>query len=260
MLLLTNDDGVYSPGLVSHAKALRKITEIRVVAPRGAQSSSGMSITFHRPVSISEVKQGWYEAIALTGTPSDCVFVSVHKLFKRKKIDMIVSGINLGENVSMQSFFSSGTVSAAMSGSIIGIKSIAFSKAIPQGGQHLYEKDFAIASRWSAKIISFLIKNGFPPNVDLLNVNYPLEVAKDTEVKITSMASEVFEDYVVGRRDPRGNKYFWLAGTKKVVPAKGTDAHVTLNEGKISITPISIHSIQLQSSEEVRKHLAPLLN
>src|SRR5579875_168533 len=259
MLLLTNADGAYSPGLVSQAKSLRKVADINVVAPRGAQSSSGMSITFHRPVSISEIKQGWYEATAVTGTPSDCVFVSVHKLFKRKKIDMIVSGINLGENVSMQSFFSSGTVSAAMSGSIIGIKSIAFSKEIPQDHPHLYEKDFTIASWCSAKIVSFLIKNGFPPGVDLLNVNYPLNVSKNTELKLTSMASEVFEDYVVGRRDPRGNRYFWLAGNKKVVPAKNTDAHVTLNEGKISITPISIHSIQLQASESVHKHLSPLL-
>jgi len=128
MIILTNDDGVYSPGIMALAKSLAKMTDVKVVAPRGAQSSSGMSITFHRPLTMSKVSKRNYEAIAITGTPADCVFVSVHGLFKKKKIEMIVSGINLGENVSMQSFFSSGTVSAAMSGSIIGIKSVAFSK------------------------------------------------------------------------------------------------------------------------------------
>src|SRR5579875_3543535 len=104
MIILTNDDGVYSPGIMALAKSLAKVTDIKVVAPRGAQSSSGMSITFHRPLTMSKIKQRNYEATAITGTPADCVFVSIHRLFKKKKIEMIVSGINLGENVSMQSF------------------------------------------------------------------------------------------------------------------------------------------------------------
>lgn len=258
MLLLTNDDGVYSPGLVALAMALREVSEVRVVAPRGAQSSSGMSITFHRPVSLSKVKLRDYEAIAITGTPADCVFVSVHKLYK-KKIDMIVSGINLGENVSMQAFFSSGTVSAAMSGSIIGIKSIAFSKEIPEDRDQLTYKDFKSSAYWASKIVRSLIREGFPPGVDLLNVNFPLKVTKKTKIAITSMAKEVFEDYVVSRRDPRGNRYFWLAGNKKVVAEEGTDAYATLSQGMISVTPISIGSIHKEADRRVYEHLNKII-
>jgi len=260
MIILTNDDGVYSPGIMALAKSLAKMTDVKVVAPRGAQSSSGMSITFHRPLTMSKVSKRNYEAIAITGTPADCVFVSVHGLFKKKKIEMIVSGINLGENVSMQSFFSSGTVSAAMSGSIIGIKSVAFSKVIPDTRDLLTEKEFKLSAEWAKKIIYFLLKNGFPPSVDLLNINFPLKVTRKTKIEITSMAKEVFEDYVIGRTDPRGNKYFWLAGSKKVIAEEGTDAYVTLTKGKISITPISINAIQKKSDSDVLVHLNKLVH
>ncbi|MDG6931016.1 MAG: 5'/3'-nucleotidase SurE, partial [Nitrososphaerota archaeon] len=169
MIIVTNDDGVHSPGIIALAKSLSEFN-IKVVAPKGAQSSTGMSITFHRPITMSRVSKNNYDAIALAGTPADCVFVSIHKLFKRKKVDMIVSGINLGENISMQSFFSSGTVSAAMSGSIIGIKSVAFSKVIPNTTELLTEREFRPAAEWAKRIVSFLLSEGFPPGVDLLNV------------------------------------------------------------------------------------------
>ncbi|MEM0117011.1 MAG: 5'/3'-nucleotidase SurE [Conexivisphaerales archaeon] len=259
MIILTNDDGVYSPGIMALAKSLREIANVKVVAPRGAQSSSGMSITFHRPLTMSSVKQRDYEATALTGTPADCVFVSIHRLFKKKRIDMIVSGINLGENVSMQSFFSSGTVSAAMSGSIVGIKSIAFSKVIAESRDLLTEREFKTSAEWAKKIVSFLLKDGFPPGVDLLNVNFPQKVTRRTKISITSMAKEVFEDYVIGRTDPRGNKYFWLAGDKKVIAERGTDAFATLTRGEISITPISVSAIQKESDKKVHAHLSKLL-
>lgn len=259
MIIVTNDDGVYSPGIIALTKSLSQLTEVKVVAPKGAQSSSGMSITFHRPITMSKVSTRGYEAIALTGTPADCVFMSIHKLFKRKKIKMVVSGINLGENVSMQSFFSSGTVSAAMSGSIVGIKSVAFSKVIDDSRELLTEADFRSSADWAKRIIGFLLKYDFPPGIDLLNVNFPLKVTRKTKISVTSMAREVFEDYVIGRTDPRGNKYFWLAGEKKVMTEEGTDAYATLTEGKISITPISISSIQKKSDDKVKMHLDNLV-
>lgn len=247
MLLVTNDDGVYSPGIIALAKSLSKISDVKVVAPKGAQSSAGMSITFHRPVRISNVKQRNYEATAIGGTPADCVFVSVHKLYSRRRIDMIVSGINIGGNISMQSFFSSGTVSAAMSGSIIGIKAVAFSKEISSEDEFLTVSEFDTSAWWAARIVSFLLKKGFPDGVDLLNVNFPVRTRKTTPVRITRMAGEMFDDYVVERRDPRGNRYFWLAGTKKVRADQGTDLHTVLSKSEISITPISISSIHMDS-------------
>lgn len=248
MILVTNDDGVYSPGLIALAKALARVSDIRVVAPKGAQSSTGMSVTFHRPVRISEIKLRNYEATAIGGTPADCVFVSVHKLFKKNKIDMIASGINIGENISMQSFFSSGTVSAAMSGSVIGIRAVAFSKEIGSEDEFLTEKDFELSAWWAGRIVAFLLKRGFPTGVDLLNVNFPLKTTKTTPIRITRMAGEMFDEYVVERRDPRGDRYFWLAGTKKVRADPGTDLHTVLGRSEISITPISIGSIQSDAS------------
>lgn len=248
MILVTNDDGVYSPGIIALAKSLAKVAEIRVVAPKGAQSSTGMSVTFHRPVRISQVKLRNYEATAIGGTPADCVFVSVHKLFSRKKIEMIASGINIGENISMQSFFSSGTVSAAMSGSVIGIKAIAFSKEVGSEDEYLTEKQFETSAWWAGRIVSFLMKNGFPKGVDLLNVNFPLKTTRNTPVRVTRMANEMFDEYVVERKDPRGDRYFWLAGTKKVRSEPGTDLHTVLGKSEISITPIRIGSLQFDSS------------
>ncbi|MBX8634423.1 MAG: 5'/3'-nucleotidase SurE [Candidatus Thermoplasmatota archaeon] len=258
MLLLTNDDGVYSPGLISLSKALSPISKLRVVAPRGAQSSTGMSITFHRPVRLGKVKSKNYEALAVGGTPADCVFLSVHRLLKGRKIDMIVSGINIGGNLSMQSFFSSGTVSAAMSGAIIGIKSVAFSKEIESEDERLSEAEFRDASWWAAKIVSFLLKKGFPETVDLLNVNFPVRTRKGTGVRITHMAREMFDDYVVEREDPRGNKYYWLAGTKKKKFERDTDLNAVLGKSEISITPISVRSIQHPDRKSIAAHFSPL--
>jgi len=250
MILVTNDDGVYSPGIIQLYKALSTITDTRVVAPRGAQSSSGMSITFHRPVRLHDVNMRNYRATAVGGTPADCVFLSVHKLFGRKNIQMVASGINMGENISMQSFFSSGTVSAAMSGSIIGIKSIAFSKEVEaEEDKPLTEAEFRSAARWAARIVRYILENGFPGDVDLLNVNFPMKTTDRTRVSITRMASEMFDDYVVERRDPRGNKYLWLAGQKKHRGEEGTDLHSVLVRNQISITPISVKSIQAAYSD-----------
>jgi 5'-nucleotidase len=257
LILITNDDGVYSPGIVALYKAVSAVAKAHVVAPKGAQSSSGMSITFHRPLRISRVKQRNYEATAIVGTPADCVFLSVHKLF-RNKIEMIVSGINIGENISMQSFFSSGTVSAAMSGSIIGIKSIAFSKAIESEDEYLTEREFRNAAWWAAKIVSYIRKRGFPAGVDLLNINFPVNVSRKTKFEITRMADEMFDDYVVEREDPRGNKYYWLAGTKKRKAEEGTDLKAVLMDGKISVTPISINSIQSAGTEDIERYFSSL--
>ncbi len=259
MLLVTNDDGVYSPGIIALSKALSRVAEVKVVAPKGAQSSSGMSITFHRPVRISNVRLRNYEATAIGGTPADCVFVSVHKLLMRKKIEMIVSGINMGGNISMQSFFSSGTVSAAMSGSVIGIKAVAFSKELSSEDEYLTEKEFESSAWWAAKIVSYLLKKGFPPGVDLLNVNFPVRTRKTTPVRVTKMAGEMFDDYVVERKDPRGNRYFWLAGTKKVRAEQGTDLYTVLTKSEISITPISIVSIQAEAASRPEEFFSGLV-
>ncbi len=258
MLLITNDDGVYSPGLRALSAALSRKADIRVVAPKGAQSSTGMSITFHRPVRISKVSIKGYEATAVGGTPADCVFASVHRLYRRNKIDMVVSGINIGGNISMQSFFSSGTVSAAMSGAIIGIKSVAFSKEIASEDEPLTEKEFTSAAWWAARIVSFLMKNGFPEDVDMLNVNFPVNTTKKTRVRITRMASEMFDDYVVERKDPRGNTYYWLAGTKKNRFEPDTDLQTVLGKSEISITPVSIKSIQHHNAADVAAFLSPV--
>lgn len=216
-----------------------------------------MSITFHRPIRISHLKLKNYSATAIGGTPADCVFLSVHKLH-RKKVEMIASGINIGENISMQSFFSSGTVSAAMSGAIIGLKSIAFSKAIPSSDEPLRERDFSTAAWWAARIISHIRKNGFPDNVDLFNVNFPESVRKNTSFEITVMANEMFDDYVVERIDPRGNKYYWLAGNRKVRAGKGTDLRAVLVDGKISITPISIRAVQSFREKSMEEYFSSL--
>ena len=256
MIVITNDDGVRSPGLLALYRAASELGEdVKVVAPSGPQSAAGMSITFFKPLRIERVKLDGPTAYAVNGSPTDCVFLAKYKLFKRKNIKLVLSGINLGENLTLQSFYTSGTVSAAMAAALNGINGIAFSMVIDYKDEPPIEA-FSGASKYARMIIKAVLEKGFPRNVDVLSVNFPSRIGENTRIKVVPMARTMFDEYVLERHDPRGQKYYWLGGRLKHGFEEGTDVHTVLVENNVSVTPVVLSN----HSEEAMRSTLELMN
>jgi 5'-nucleotidase len=242
LIVLTNDDGVRSPGLLALFKSVSDLgEEVEVVAPNGPQSAAGMSITFFKPLRIERIFLNGLRAYAVDGSPTDSVFLARYKLFKRRKIKLVLSGINLGENLTLQSYYTSGTVSAALAAALNGIKGIAFSMLVDYKDEPPIET-FNEAIRFTKLIVAGVLKHGFPKDVDILSVNFPSKIDSKTQIKVTRMARTMFDEYVLERHDPRGRSYFWLGGKIKKNLEKGTDVYAVLVEENISITPVNMSS------------------
>lgn len=260
MLVLTNDDGIRSPGLRSLFRAVREIRreEVQVVAPAGPQSAAGMSITFYKPLRIEQVLIDDRVCFAVSGSPTDSVFIAKYKLFRRNKIKLILSGINLGENLTLQSFYSSGTVSAAMAGALNGIKGIAFSMVVDDRYEPTVDH-FKGAIPFIKQMVRGVLENGLPSGVDVLNVNFPENIDPNTRVKVVPMAGSMFDEYVVERRDPRGKGYYWLAGRVKADLEPDTDVYTVLVEKNVAVTPVSLVNYTQETMHETRALIERIL-
>ncbi|MEM3670357.1 MAG: 5'/3'-nucleotidase SurE [Thermoprotei archaeon] len=261
MIVVTNDDGVRSPGILALFRAVSGLGEkVEVVAPDGPQSAAGMSITFFKPLRIERVEiDDGYRAYAVSGSPTDSVFLARYKLMKDKPIKLVVSGINLGENLTLQSFYTSGTVSAALAAALNGIKGIAFSMVIDYKVEPPVEA-FGEASKFIRSLVSKILQVGFPDEVDVLSVNFPAKITRQTKVKVVPMASTMFDEYVLERRDPRGRKYFWLGGNIKSDLESNTDVHTVLVEKNISVTPIKLTNYSPEAMRSTQKLVALMGN
>ncbi len=226
-ILVTNDDGILSPGLTSLVAAASEFGEVFVVAPQEERSGISHAITLAQPLRAQHVKKNWW---ALAGMPADCIFVGVHHLMPGKP-DLILSGINKGPNMGLDVLYS-GTVGGAMEGTIQGIPSVAFSLV----ARH----DFPF--EWSQGAVSQVLKDvvakGLPDNITL-NVNIPgPEIAPLNGYRLTKLGSRIFAGEVIARVDPRGEEYFWLGGTRiDLDSAPDTDIGA-VRDGFVSITPI----------------------
>jgi 5'-nucleotidase len=231
-VLLTNDDGIYAPGLWALHEELKKDHEVDVVAPDSEMSAVGHAITLTSPLRVQTVyKNGTFFGYAVKGTPADCVKIAVQELIERVP-DVILSGINLGANVGVNVLYS-GTVSAATEGAFLGIKSAAISLDTRQN------PDFRFAARFSREIIRFMMTHGLRERT-ALNVNIPalpLEMIKG--VSITRQGLARFRESFERRIDPRGNVYYWLSGETPLEEGIPDADARALKEDKITITPIS---------------------
>jgi 5'-nucleotidase len=230
LILVSNDDGIHSMGLTALATALEAVGEVLVVAPDREQSACSHSLTLHRPLRIDDAGPGRY---AVDGTPTDCVNLAVNAILKRRP-DLLVSGINRGANLGDDVTYS-GTVSAAMEGTLLGIPSIAMSLI----GRTTF--DFGVASAFASRIASWVLSHGLPPDT-LLNVNVPQEFEGGAPrgVALTRMGRRRYGDAIVEKVDPRGRKYYWIAGEEvPFVAEEGTDFHA-VHQGLISVTPIHL--------------------
>ncbi len=258
MILITNDDGIYSRGLKTLYFAAVEVfgsKNIVVVAPDGLRSASGMSFTFHKPLRVNRFEfpnQNGYKGYSISGTPADCVDIARQHLLKNKKIDMILSGMNIGSNASIQAVESSGTVAAVKFGAIFGIKGIAFSLATEMGvGEHTYKN----AKKHLITLLKEIKKYGFPKDVDMLNVNIPTTVDRKTKWCICDLEDTQFNDFVVEKKDPRGKKYYWLWGTRKRKFTKGSYCYELLNKEALTITPLEISNTSKRLKEDVAASL-----
>jgi 5'-nucleotidase len=235
-ILLTNDDGINAPGLVTLEAIARQLSDdIWIVAPSEEQSGAGHSLTLTRPLRI---RQHGERRFSVTGTPTDSVMLALGKVMDAKP-DLILSGVNRGANLAEDVTYS-GTVAAAMEGTLAGIRSIALSQAYSREGVG-DDVSFECAEEWGAKVLRPLLDVALPEKT-LLNVNFPA-TAPDS-VKGVRVTAQGFRDYsrlgIVTNRDPRGYDYHWFAlGGAKETPAHATDLEAVI-EGYIAVTPLTL--------------------
>lgn len=242
-LLLTNDDGIYAPGLQALYQELIKDFEIDIVAPDTEMSAVGHAITLSSPLRVQRVhKNGTFFGYGVKGTPADCVKIAVQELLEEPP-ELILSGINLGANVGVNVLYS-GTVSAATEGAFLGIKSAAISL------NTRINPDFRFAARFSREIIRFVQEHGLKERT-ALNVNVPaVPLAEIKGVAITRQGMSRFKERFERRTDPRGNIYYWLTGETPMMDCVTDADSVALKDNRITITPITY---DLTCSEEMER-------
>lgn len=236
-ILLTNDDGVHAPGLVSLEKIARAFTDdIWIVAPAEENSGAGHSLTLSRPVRIRQHEE---RCFSVSGTPTDAVMLGMGVVLKDKKPDLILSGVNRGANLGDDVTYS-GTVSAAMEGALAGIRSIAMSQVYSREGMG-DNVPFAAAEAWGGKVLRPLLDTEFAPRT-VININFPA-IAPD-EVKGIKAVRQGFHDYgrgsIVKGTDPRGYDYYWfgLHGIEHTL-SHNSDLEA-IADGFISVTPLQL--------------------
>jgi len=236
-ILVTNDDGVFAPGLLALTQEMRKMGKVSILAPDRNWSGGGHVKTLDRALRIREVRLADdTQAFTSDGAPSDCVALATLGYFK-EPIDLVVSGINAGANLGHDVTYS-GTVTAAMEAVIAGIPGIAVSLETLES--YLGEIDYGPAARAAASIVRQVIENGLSHEI-LLNVNVPfLAGEKMRGICLTRQGLRVYHSRLDERTDPRGKPYYWIGGDAPTgVPERGTDVGA-LAEGFVSVTPLQL--------------------
>jgi 5'-nucleotidase len=226
-ILVTNDDGIHSEGLHALAEALKMTGEVMVIAPDRERSSAAHALTMHRPLRVERIEEDTY---AVDGTPVDCVILGTH-LLRPERPGIVASGINKGENMGEDILYS-GTVSAALEGTIMGIPSFAISMAARRNFK------FKSAAAFAVRVARFIQKNGLPKET-LLNINVPnIDRVQIQSYKITRQGRRIYGDVVYEKTDPRNRKYYWIGGNEPSFQREeGTDFDAVA-KGYVSITPL----------------------
>ncbi|NPV26421.1 MAG: 5'/3'-nucleotidase SurE [Firmicutes bacterium] len=253
-ILLTNDDGIYAPGIKALARALEGLGELIVAAPDRERSATGHSITVFHPIRVDRTNipettaRGWI----VEGTPADCVKLAICALLDEPP-DLVVSGINRGPNLGTDVLYS-GTVSAAVEGIILGVPAIAVSLTT-----YDYDADYSFAASFTRRLCEEYSRQGLTPDT-LLNVNIPpLDEESVAGVKVTKLGVRRYENVFEERKDPRGKSYYWLAGDV-IDDLEDPDSDVVaIHENKVSITPIHFDLTNYAIMEDIQRRLSGML-
>ena len=231
--LVTNDDGIHADGLIQLASSLTTLGEVIVVAPDNERSATGHAITMHFPLRVREVKLPGLDinAYAVDGTPADCVKLGIDGLLKERP-DFVFAGINRGANLGTDVLYS-GTVSAAIEGCIMGVRSAAFSLLFGDSNQ----MDYSFAGKVATQVAKIMSMQNLSTNT-LINVNIPNIPESDIKgMKVTRLGRRRYSDSYEKRVDPRGRTYYWLSG-KLIEEEMDPDIDIdATNEGYVSVTP-----------------------
>ena len=240
-VLVSNDDGLWSPGLQALIAELEPLGEVWAVAPDREQSAASHAISLHRPLRMHRVHERQF---AVDGTPSDCIYLAMNHLLKDKRPDLVVSGVNHGANLADDVTYS-GTVAAAMEGALFKVPALAISLA-----SQSRKWEFTHAARFGRSLAEAVLSHPLPQGA-LLNVNVP-----DGPIKgfaFTKLGKRSYGQVVDERTDPRGRHYYWIGGDAQGhedVP--GSDCNATYDEGLVSITPLHLDLTHYRLLDEVR--------
>ncbi len=224
-ILVTNDDGYRSEGLIVLADALRAIGEVTIVAPVSEKSAIGHALTLRHPLRLESIDDGVF---AVDGTPTDCVNIAVTQVFKGLP-ELVVSGINKGWNIGDDITYS-GTVAGALEGALLGAPAISVSIKMTRGAY-----DFSYVARAATSIAEALLRRPLPPRT-FLNINAPQGEPKGIRVTVQAKRNHVTS--VVERHDPKGRPYYWIEeGQNEWEPHDRSD-YQAVRDGYVSVTPL----------------------
>jgi 5'-nucleotidase len=224
-LLIANDDGIYSPGIAALAEVAAKFGDVRIVAPDFEQSSAGHAITASRPLSYKRTPIKDFEAYRVNGTPADCVALGAHNW---EKVDVVLSGINLGSNLG-NSMWHSGTLAAAKQAVLLGLRGVALSAPVTHD-----EPEFQLLKSSLEKVLELLLHD---PELSLVNVNFP--EGKPKGLRWTRQSVRHYNGRVVPGEDPMGRKHFWFTVIPMEQAEEGTDRWA-VEQGYVSMTPLRL--------------------
>jgi 5'-nucleotidase len=238
-ILITNDDGVYSPGIAALAHVAAAFGEVRVVAPDVEMSSASSSITSSRPVTYKRTPlPGIADAYRVNGTPADCVTLGVSLW---EKVDLVLSGINIGTNLG-NAIWHSGTLAGARQATLLGLRGIALSAPATDREQPSFE----MLKPWAAIVLKQLLA---APELKLVNVNFPDKMPRGT--RWTCQSVRHYDGKVVPAKDPMGRTHYWYT----VVPVEGTEEDSdrrAIEEGYVAMTPLRLDLTDYEQLEKVR--------
>ena len=232
-VLVCNDDGINAPGLKLLEKVLTPLArEVWVAAPETEQSAVSHSLTLRRPLRIRKLSARHF---ALDGTPTDCVLMGINEIMKSTPPDLVVSGVNRGGNLGEDVTYS-GTVAAAMEGTLLGVPSVALSQVYADG----HPVKWATAEKWTGKVLKILSAESWPPGV-LINVNFPdVTAGRVTGIEVTRQGRRKIGSELVRGTDPRGEPYYWIGAQRREEKySPGIDMEA-ISRGAISITPLTM--------------------
>jgi 5'-nucleotidase len=236
-ILISNDDGIYSPGIIALARIASRFGEVRIVAPDVEQSSMSHAITASRPLRYRRIRLGDFEAYRVDGTPADCVALGTHHWH----VDLVLSGINLGLNLG-NSCWHSGTLAAAKQAALLGVRGIAVSTSVSENK----EPDFGKLDPYVAKVIDMLLKED---TMRLVNVNLP---EKPRGIRWTRQSVRQYDGKVAPSKDPMGRPIFWFT----VIPLQGAEEGTdrwAVEHNWVSVTPLRL---DLTDEKELGRALA----
>ncbi len=251
-ILLTNDDGINSGGLWAAYDALSLFADVTVVAPATQQSAVGRSISIFEPIRMNELTMHGTQVYSVEGRPTDALLLGLYGL--GLKPNLVVSGINLGENISFESITTSGTVGAAMEAVNQGVPALAYSLQMSDQGNKFadprsHTTDFTQSKAVVTKLTKLFLEKGFPAKSQLININIPAEKIEGYEV--TVLGERIFETSVEQRIDPRGKPYYWINGTPLYIPEDHSDV-TALRNNQVSVTPLSMDNTAYKACSELK--------